>query len=86
MAFAAIGQKIEQVRIHMDRVHNIVAKLLHSFISTVRLNGDEIWSFSMFAFPKLKELQWCKVRLKLSLSGVISDPNLMQFRWMVVEK
>ena len=40
----------------------------------------------MFAIPKLKELQWCKVRLKLSLSGAISDPNLMQFRWTVVEK
>ena len=34
-----------------------------SLLSTVHLNGDEIWSFSMFAIPKLKELQWCKVRL-----------------------
>ena len=57
-----------------------------SLLSTVHLNGDEIWSFLMFAIPKLKELQWCKVRLKLSLSGVISNPNLMQFRWTVVEK
>ena len=40
----------------------------------------------MFAIPKLKELQWCKVRLKLSLSGAISDPNLMRFRWTIVEK
>ena len=57
-----------------------------SLLSTVHLNGDEIWSFSMFAIPKPKELQRCKVRLKLSLSGAISDPNLMQFRWTVVEK
>ena len=57
-----------------------------SLLSTVHLNGNEIWSFSMFAIPKLKELQWCKVRLKLSLSGVISDKNLMRFRWTVVEK
>ena len=51
-----------------------------SLLSTVHLNGDEIWSFSIFAISKLKELQWCKVRLKLSLSGAISDPNLMRFR------
>ena len=57
-----------------------------SLLSTVHLNGDEIWSFSMFAIPKLKELQWCKVKLRLSLSGAICDPNLMRFRWTVVEK
>ena len=57
-----------------------------SFLSAVCLNGDEIWRSETFSILTLKELQWCKVRLKLSLSGVISDPNLMQFRWPVVEK
>ena len=37
-------------------------------------------------YSKLKELQLYKVRLKLSLSGVIIDPNLMQFCWTVLEK
>ena len=43
--------------------------------------GDET-----FSTPNLKELERRRLRLMLPLSGAISTPSLMWFRWTVTEK